>query len=106
MVMFVDPLPPLLDAVTKYEVDDEITVGVPQIVPLLTPKFNPVGRLGVIDQDVAGSPIAVGVTEVIGVPFVNVSELGEYEIEDGGVSSTSIVNIAVALPPVFWAVTV
>jgi hypothetical protein len=35
-----------------------------------------------------------------------VSELGEYEIEEGGVSSTSIVNIAVALPPLFWAVTV
>ena len=36
---------------------------------------NPAGRLGDIDHAVAASPLAVGVTVVIAVPFVKVNEL-------------------------------
>ena len=77
MVMVAVPLPPLLVAVTVYVVDALIIVGVPQIVPLLAPNDMPVGRDGEIDQLVAGSPVTVGVTElVIGVPMVRVNESG------------------------------
>ena len=49
-------------------------VGVPQIVPLLVPKFSPVGRLALIAQDVTLPVVElvdmVGVTGVIATPFV------------------------------------
>ena len=51
-----------------------ICVGVPQIVPLLVPKVSPVGRLGLIAQDVALPVVElvdmVGATGVIATPFV------------------------------------
>ena len=78
IVMVAVPLPPLLTAVTVYVVDALIIVGVPQIVPLLVPNDMPVGKDGEIDQLVAGSPVTVGVTElVIAVPMVKVNESGE-----------------------------
>ena len=78
MVMVAVPLPPLLIAVTVYVVDALIIVGVPQIVPLLVPNDMPVGKDGEIDQLVTGSPVNVGVTElVIPVPMVRVKESGE-----------------------------
>ena len=71
------PLPPLLMAVTVYVVEPLIIVGVPQIVPLLAPNDMPVGKDGEIDQLVTGSPINVGVTElVIAVPMVRIKESG------------------------------
>ena len=69
-------------------------------------KDNPAGRDGETDQDVTGPPLADGVTAVIAVPFVNVKELGLYEIEEGATSLTTIVTVAVSLPPVLEAVIV
>ena len=51
-------------------------VGVPEIAPVVPEIARPAGSDGVTDHDVAGPPLAVGVTVVIVVPFVNVSELG------------------------------
>ena len=77
IVMVAVSLPPLLTAVTVYVVEPLIIVGVPQMVPLLVPKDMPVGKDGDIDQLVTGSPVNVGVTElVIAVPIVKVNESG------------------------------
>jgi hypothetical protein len=77
MVIVAVPLPPLLMAVTVYDVEPLIIVGVPQIVPLLGPNDMPVGSDGEIDQLVTGSPVNVGVTElVIAVPIVKTNESG------------------------------
>ena len=81
-------------------------VGVPLIAPLDVSKLNPAGTVGEIDHDVTGPPLAVGVTVVIAVPLVNVSELGEYVTEEGATSFTTIVMLTVALPPVFVPVIV
>ena len=62
IIIVVNPLPPLLAAVTVYVVGGLITVGVPQIVPLLEPNDKPVGKDGDINQLVAGLPFAVGDT--------------------------------------------
>ena len=70
------PLPPALVAVTVYEVDDETTVGVPLIAPVVVLKDNPVGSDGEIDQEVTAPPLDDGVTVVIVVPLVRVKELG------------------------------
>tara|TARA_B100001079_G_scaffold55555_1_gene46466 strand:- start:3633 stop:3812 length:180 start_codon:yes stop_codon:yes gene_type:complete len=59
-------------------VDEEISVGVPQIVPLLVSKVRPVGSVvGDIDHEVTEPPMLVAVAVVIAVPFVSVNELGE-----------------------------
>ena len=47
-----------------------------------------------------------GVTAVIAVPFVKVKEFGLYVMEDGATSLTTIVTVAVSLPPVLDAVIV
>ena len=51
-------------------------------------------------------PLTVGVTVVIAVPFVKVNEFGLYASDDGATSFTSMVTLAVSLPPVLEAVTV
>ena len=81
-------------------------VGVPLISPVEVSKDNPAGRDGETDQEVTGPPLEDGVTAVIAVPFVRVKEFGLYEIEDGATSLTSMVTVAVSLPPVLLAVTV
>ena len=78
----------------------------PLISPVEVSRDNPAGRDGETDQDVTGPPLADGVTAVIAVPFVNVKELGLYEIEEGATSLTTIVTVAVSLPPVLEAVIV
>jgi len=47
----------------------------------------------------------VTVAVVIAVPFVNVSEFGLYAME-GAMSLTTMVTVAVSLPPVLVAVIV
>ena len=69
-------------------------------------KDKPAGSDGETDHDVTAPPLEVGVTAVIAVPFVRVKEFGLYEIEDGATSLTSMVTVAVSLPPVLLAVTV
>ena len=99
-------LPPVLVAVTVYVAEEVIAVGVPLIAPVVLLKLNPAGRDGEIDQDVAVPPPVVGVTVDIVVPLISVSELGEYVTEDGARSLTTMVTVAVSLPPVLVAVIV
>jgi len=54
-----------------------IAVGVPLMAPVEESKLRPAGTDGEIDHEVAVPPPVVGVTVVIVVPFVRVSELGE-----------------------------
>ena len=65
------------------------TVGVPQIVPLLLPKFKPEGRLGLISQDVGLPPVVVASLAVMERPFVRVIFSVSYA-KDVGVVSTLI----------------
>jgi len=64
-----------LVAVTVYEVDPEISVGVPETVPSVVEKARPTGSVGEIDHDVTAPPLDVGVTAVIATSFVRVNEL-------------------------------
>ena len=82
------------------------TVGVPLIAPVEVSKDNPAGNDVETDHEVIGPPLTVGVAVVIEVPFVNVNELGLYERPDGATSLTTMVTVAVSLPPVLLAVTV
>ena len=69
-------------------------------------KDRPAGSDGETDHDVTGPPLEDGVAAVIAVPFVRVNELGLYVTEDGATSLTTIVTVAVSLPPVLEAVIV
>ena len=81
-------------------------VGVPLMAPVEVSRERPAGSEGETDQAVTGPPLAVGVTVVMAVPFVRVNDVGLYVIEDGATSLTSMVRVAVSLPPVLLAVTV
>lgn len=81
-------------------------VGVPLIAPVEVSKDNPAGNDVETDQEVIGPPLTVGVAVVIEVPFVNVNEDGLYERPDGATSLTTMVMVAVSLPPVLLAVIV
>ena len=50
-------------------------MGVPEIVPVEFENERPAGRDGLIDHDVAGPPLAVGVAADIVTSFVSPSEL-------------------------------
>ena len=76
MVTVAVALPPALDAVTVYDVEDDTAVGEPPIAPVEVSKDRPAGNDGEIDQDVGVPPLAVGVTVVIATPFVKTEELG------------------------------
>ena len=76
MVTVVVSLPPVLLAVTVYVAEEVIAVGVPLIAPVVVEKESPDGSDGEIDQEVTVPPLEVGVTVVMVVPFVSVSELG------------------------------
>ena len=80
----------------------------PQIVPLLVPKDKPLGKAGLIAQEVmAPEPVRVGVSgkSVLANPLVNVKFSGEYAIV--GTSSTIVMLMyAVAVPPVLVPVMV
>ena len=83
-----------------------MAVGVPLIAPVEVEKDSPAGSDGDTDHNVGVPPLVVGVTVVIVVPFVKVSELGEYVIVEGAMSLTWMVRVAVLLPPALVAVTV
>ena len=65
-------LPPVLLAVTVYEVEDDVTVGVPEMAPVVVENERPEGNDGEIDHDVTVPPLDVGVTVVMAVPLVRV----------------------------------
>jgi hypothetical protein len=87
-------------------VDGDATVGVPEIAPVVVENARPAGSDGETDHDVGVPPLVVGVTVVINVPFVNVSELEGYVIVEGAISLTWMVKVAAAVPPALVAVTV
>ena len=49
-----------------------MTVGVPEISPVAVSSERPVGRAGVIDQEVTVPPLEVGVTAVMAESLVSV----------------------------------
>ena len=69
-------LPPVLVAVTVYVAELVMAVGVPEMAPVEESSDKPDGSEGETDHEVTGPPLAVGVTVVMAVPFVNVNELG------------------------------
>ena len=81
-------------------------MGVPLIAPVEESKDKPAGREGETDHEVIVPPFTVGVTVVIAVPLVSVNEFGLKAKEDGVTSLTTMVTVAVSLPPVLLAVTV
>ena len=68
-------LPPVLVAVTVYEVEVEVTVGVPEMAPVVVENDRPAGNEGEIDHEVTAPPLEVGVTVVIAVPLFSVNGL-------------------------------
>ena len=79
--------------------------GVPLIAPVEESRDNPAGKDGETDHEVIVPPPTVGVSVVMVVPFSRVSELEAYEIV-GGTSLTTMVMLAVSVPPVLVAVIV
>tara|TARA_B100000003_G_scaffold186241_1_gene181016 strand:+ start:376 stop:552 length:177 start_codon:yes stop_codon:yes gene_type:complete len=57
-------------------VDELVVVGVPEIAPVEVENESPDGSDGEIDHETTAPPLEVGVTVVMVVSFVNVSELG------------------------------
>ena len=76
MVTMAVALPPVLLAVTVYDVDEEMAVGVPLMAPVEVSKERPNGKVPEIDHEVAAPPLDVGVTADMVTSFVNESELG------------------------------
>ncbi len=106
MVTVPDALPPELMAVTVYVTADDTTVGVPEISPVEVSNTRPDGSVVDIVQDTTVPPLEVGVAAVIVESLVSVRKLGLYEIEDGGISMTSMVIVVLPVPPSFVANTV
>ena len=106
MVTLAVSLPPLLLAVMVYDAEDVMAVGVPEISPVEESRERPAGSDGETDHVVMVPPLAVGVTAVIALSFVNVNEFGLYVREVGATSLTMMVTDAVSLPPVLLAVMV
>ena len=80
MLMVAEVEPPLLFAQMVYVVVFISTVGMPQIVPLLVPKFRPVGRLLLISQDVIiPEPVSVAFSgkSMLSNPLISVRFSGE-----------------------------
>jgi hypothetical protein len=67
---------------------------------------SPAGSVPVSDHDTTAPPLEDGVAVVIAVFFVNVRKLGLYDTDVGAISLTTIVTVAVPLPPAFVAVIV
>ena len=77
MVTMAVALPPVLVAVTVYDVEDEMAVGVPLMAPVDVSKERPAGSVPEIDHDVTVPPLEVGVAADMVTSFVKESELGE-----------------------------
>ena len=76
MVTMAVALPPVLVAVTVYEVELERTEGVPLMAPVCAEKERPVGNVGEIVQATTAPPLTVGVTVAMVLSLVKVRELG------------------------------
>jgi hypothetical protein len=98
-------LPPVLVAVIVYVAEEFTPVGVPLMAPVEESKERPAGKPGETVHEVIVPPPTVGVSVVMVVPFSRVRELEPYEIV-GGTSLTTMVMLAVSVPPVLVAVMV
>ena len=105
MVMLAVSVPPVLLAVMVYVADEATAVGFPLIAPVEESRDKPAGSDGETDQEVIAPPLVVGVNVVMAVPFSKVREFELYEI-DGATSLTTMVMLAVSVPPVLFAVIV
>jgi hypothetical protein len=65
-------LPPLLVAVTVKEVVATITVGVPEMTPVVGSSTKPAGKLGEILYWFTDPPLTVGEILEMAMPFVKV----------------------------------
>ena len=79
--------------------------GVPETAPVDESIERPDGRDGETVHPVTAPPLTVGVAVVIAMSLVNVKEVVVYEII-GEASFTTMVMVAVSLPPVLVAVMV
>ena len=82
MLTVAEDEPPLLLAQIVNVLNVINEVGVPQMVPLLVPKFRPDGRLGLMAQEViVPEPVTVAFSgkSVLDWPLVSVMLDGEYE---------------------------
>lgn len=77
----------------------------PETAPVVESIDSPDGRDGETVQPVAAPPLTVGVAVVMAMSLVNVNEVVVYEII-GEASLTTIVMVAVSVPPVLVAVMV
>ena len=66
----------------------------------------PVGSDGLIDHETTVPPLEVGVAVVIAESLAKVMKPGLYATDDGAMSLTWMVTVAVPLPPALVAVTV
>ena len=80
-------------------------VGVPLMAPVEVSSDNPAGSDGDTEYDTTAPPVEVTVSVVIAVPFSRVSEV-EPKLMDGAMSLTTMVIVALSLPPVLFAVIV
>ena len=75
MITMAVALPPVLVAVTVYDVEDEMAVGVPLMAPVDVSKERPAGSVPEIDHDVTVPPLEVGVTADMVTSFVRRANL-------------------------------
>ena len=80
-------------------------VGVPLMAPVEVSSDKPAGSDGETEYETTVPPVDVTDVVVIAVPLVNVNELVLYEMT-GAMSLTTMVIVAVSLPPVLVAVMV
>ncbi len=76
------------------------------MAPVVESSDKPAGSEGETDHEVTVPPLTVGVTVVMAVPLVSVNEFGLYVSDEGTTSLTTMVKVAVSLPPELLAVTV
>ena len=105
MVTLAVSVPPVLVAVMVYEALEVTAVGVPLRTPVEVSSAKPAGSDGETEYETTVPPVDVGDVVVIAVPLVNVNELVLYEMT-GAISLTTMVIVALSLPPVLVAVIV
>ena len=80
-------------------------VGVPLMSPVEVSSDKPAGSDGETEYETTVPPVDVTDVVVIAVPFVNVNEFVLYDMT-GAISLTTMVTLAVSVPPVLVAVIV
>ena len=105
MVTLAVSVPPVLVAVIVYDAEDVTAVGVPLMSPVEVSSDKPAGSDGETEYETTVPPVDVTDVVVIAVPLVNVNELVLYEMT-GAISLTTMVIVALSLPPVLVAVIV